>query len=71
VNPKKNPNHARYLEILRAMTPEQRLQQAFDLSATTRQLFEEGLRQRFPDLPPDEFQALLRARLDKCRNRNY
>lgn len=70
-NPKRQPNRRLYIEILRRMTPEQRLLKAFELSAMARQAFEEGLRQRFPDLPEEEFQTLLRRRLDKCRNRNY
>lgn len=59
------------LEILRAMTPEARLAQAFELSELTRKLFEQGLRRRFADLGEEEFRALLRARLDLCHNRNY
>ena len=70
-NPKRQPNRRLYIEILRRMTPEQRLLKAFELSAMMRQVFEEGLRERFPDLPEDEFQQLLRRRLDKCHNRNY
>jgi hypothetical protein len=70
-NPKRQPNRRLYLQILRQMTPEQRLLKAFELSAMARQAFEEGLRERFPDLPEAEFQQLLRRRLDKCHNRNY
>lgn len=71
MNPKPRPNHARYLAVLRGMTPEQRLLKAFELSDLSRQLFEEGLRRRFPDLPEAEFRELLLARLEKCHNRNY
>jgi hypothetical protein len=71
MNPKKNPNHKKYIEILRSMTPEQRLQKAFDLSEFSRKLFEHGLRKRFPDLPEEDFRKLLLERLDKCHNRNY
>lgn len=53
------------------MSPEQRLQKAFELSEFARQLFVHGLRKRHPDLSDDEFNVLLRERLDKCRNRNY
>ncbi len=59
------------LEVLRAMTPEARLAQAFELSELTRRLFEQGLRRRFADLGDEDFRALLRARLDLCHNRNY
>lgn len=71
MDPKPRPNRRLYLQILRRMTPEERLLKAFELSATARQAFEEGLRQRFPDLPEEEFQVLLRERLDKCHNQNY
>ena len=58
-------------DVLRAMTPEARLAQAFELSALTRRLFEQRLRRRFADLGDEDFRALLRARLDLCHNRNY
>lgn len=68
---KPRPNHAVYLRVLRAMTPEQRLRKAFELGDTARALFEHGLRQRFPELCDPEFASLLRERLDRCHNRNY
>ncbi len=71
MNPKPRPNYRLYVEALRRMTPEQKLLKAFELSALTRQAFEEGLRARFPDMPEAEFRQLLRERLDKCHNRNY
>jgi hypothetical protein len=71
MNPKRRPNHQRYLEVLRALTPEQRLQKAFELSAFTKALFREGLRKRFADASETEFQQILLARLAKCHNRNY
>ena len=71
MNPKPRPNHRRYLEILSRMTPEQKLMKVFELSAFAKELFIYGLRERFPDLPADEFRALLLERLAKCHNRNY
>ena len=68
---KSRPNHAVYLRVLQAMTPEQRLRKAFELGATARALFEHGLRQRFPDLDDIAFRQLVRDRLDRCHNRNY
>jgi hypothetical protein len=68
---KPRPNHRLYLQVLRQMTPEQRLQKAFELSELTRRLFAQGLRKRFPDLPEDEFHTLLLTRLGKCHNRTY
>jgi hypothetical protein len=71
MDPKPRPNHKLYIRMLRRMTPGQRLAKAFDLSEFTRRLFADGLRKRFPDLSEDEFQELLRTRLEKCHNRNY
>jgi hypothetical protein len=68
---KPRPNHQRYLEILRAMTPQERLAKAFELSAFTRKLFLDGLRQRFPEMSQSEIHALYLERLDKCHNRNW
>jgi len=68
---KPRPNHALYIQILRNMTPEQRLAKAFELSEFSKQLFIQGLRQRHPDLSEAEFRTLLLKRLAKCYNRNY
>lgn len=70
-NSKPRPNHRRYIEILRKMTPEQRLMKAFELSELSKTLFIDGLKKRFPDATPAEFARILRERLEKCHNRNY
>jgi len=71
MDPKPRPNHRRYIEVLRRMTPEQRLAKAFELSEFAKQLFIHGLRERHPELNEEEFHKLLLARLEKCHNRNY
>jgi len=68
---KKCPNHKRYIQILRHMSPEQRLLKAFELSELTRRLFVHGLRKRFPHASSTEFKHILMKRLEKCHNRNY
>ena len=68
---KPRPNHQRYIEILRSMTPEQRLQKAFEMSDFVKALFKQGLRERFPDLSEAEFHQLYLDRLEKCHNSNY
>ncbi|MBI4331207.1 MAG: hypothetical protein HY673_08000 [Chloroflexi bacterium] len=68
---KKRPNHKLYLEILRKMTPEQRLLKAFELTEFSRQLFLDGLRSRFPEKSEDEIKKIYLERLDKCHNRNW
>ena len=64
-------DHRRYLEVLRAMTPQQRLEKAFELSQMTRALLRHGLREQFPDLPESQFHQLYLERLAKCHNQNY
>jgi hypothetical protein len=71
MNFKERPNHKKYIQTLRQMSPEKRLLKAFELSEFTRQLFIHGLRKRFPDLPEEEFNRVLTERLEKCHNRNY
>jgi hypothetical protein len=57
---KARPHHRVYLDVLRGMTPEQRLAKAFDLSATARALFERGLRRRFPTMDEGAFEGSTR-----------
>ena len=71
MNVKPRPNHRKYIEILRGMTPEQRLMKAFELTETSKALFRHGLREKHPDLSDDEFHKLYLERLEKCHNRNY
>ncbi len=71
VDPKAQPNRQQYIRVLRAMTPSQRLDKAFELSKMARQLFAQGLRKRFPDLSEADFNSLLLKRLERCHNRNY
>ena len=71
MNIKPHPNHRIYLEILRRMTPEQRLLKAFELTEFSRQLFRQGLRNLHPELSEEELQKLYLARLEKCHNQNY
>lgn len=68
---KPRPNHQHYIEILRSMTPEQRLQKAFEMSDFVKALFKQGLRERFPALSEAEFHQLYLDRLEKCHNSNY
>jgi hypothetical protein len=71
MDPKPKPSEKLYLEVLRRMTPEQRLLKALELSEMTRQLFLHGLRKRFPDASPEEFRQLVLKHLAKCHNLNY
>ena len=68
---KENPNHDQFIRIVRAMTEEQRLKKAFELSDLTRELFKQSLRERFPDLNDVDFKKLYFERLELCHNRNW
>jgi hypothetical protein len=71
MDPKPRPNHQAYLQILRSMTPDQKLAKVFELSEMTKSLFREGLRMRFPDATPAELHQIYLDRLAKCHNKNF
>lgn len=60
-----------YLQILKRMSPEERLLKAFELSEFAKQLFIHGLRKRFPDFSNEEIKKIYLERIEKCHNRNY
>jgi hypothetical protein len=68
---KPQPNRAKQIEILRRMTPGERLKQAFALSDFGRRLFFSGLRTRFPNASDDEIRRIALERMKACHNRNY
>ena len=68
---KPHPNHSIYIQTLRSMTPQQRLQKAFELSAFAKDLFIHGLKKRFNDKTEAEIKAIYLERIEKYRNRNY
>lgn len=67
---KPRPNDARYLAVLKSMTPAEKLHKAMELTEMSRQLFRAGLKQQFPELSPEELQALYVKRLLQCHKRN-
>jgi hypothetical protein len=71
VNPKPHPNRDRYIRILQEMSPEERVNKAFELSALTKETLKEGLRARFPLLSEAELHAMFLERLRRCHNKNY
>lgn len=64
---KEQPNRRIYIEALRRMTPEQRLEKAFELSEMTREALRAGLAQRYPAATPEELTAMVIERLERCR----
>ena len=71
MDPKPRPNEALYIDILRRMTPEQRLRKTFELSTMVKEIFLQGLRRRHPNLGPAEFHQLMLDELARCHNQNY
>lgn len=53
----------RYLELLRDLSPAQRLMKAAELSLAVRRLAEAGLRQRHPGASAEELRVRLTVRL--------
>jgi hypothetical protein len=71
MDPKSKPNRQRYLDVLRRMTPGERLAKAMELSELGKSLFLHGLRRRFPEANDQELHAIYLKRIAKCHNRNY
>ncbi len=72
MDPKSNPEaRRRYIEVLRRMTPAQRLAKAMELSEFGKELFLIGLRRRFPNADQRQIHAIYLERIAKCHNRNY
>jgi hypothetical protein len=70
-NQKPRPNHQRTLQILRAMSPREKLAQVFKLNERTLKLMRIGLRRRFPDLDNAAFEKVYLQMRERCHNRNY
>jgi hypothetical protein len=65
------PARRRYINVLRRMTPAQRLAKAMELSELGKRLLLHGLRRRFPDADDRRLHALYLNRIARCHNRNY
>ena len=68
---KPRPNHQQLLQILRGMTPQEKLEQVFKLNERTLMLMRIGLRRRFPHLDEAALQKVYLQMRERCRNRNY
>jgi hypothetical protein len=71
MDPKPRPNQQVYLQVLRAMTPDERLRKALELTQIGRILLADGLRQLHPGLADAEFRRLYLDHLDRCRSRSF
>ena len=68
---KARPNHREYLQILKTLTPAQRVDKMFELSSIVNQLLRESLKKRFPEKSDPQLHVLFLQRLHECHNRNY
>ncbi|MCP4261153.1 MAG: hypothetical protein GY774_27150 [Planctomycetes bacterium] len=69
MNIKKRPNHKIYLQVLRGMSPENRLLKAFELTEFANQLFIQGLHTRYPNLPDEKIKRIfLERHLSNIKN---
>jgi hypothetical protein len=59
------------MDVLRRMTPGQRLAKAMELSELGKRLFLHGLRRRFPEADERRIHELYLERIARCHNRNY
>jgi len=63
--------HKKYIEILRNMTPQQKIDKIFELNKLADYLFRAGLKERFPNLTEEKFNKLYKLRIEKCYSRNW
>jgi hypothetical protein len=68
---KPRPNHARYIDILRAMPAEKKVEKVFELNDMARELCLQGLRQRHPGITEQELTSLYLKTIEQYHNRNY
>jgi len=68
---KPNLNKERYREILRSMSPQQKLEIVFELSDLANAAMKAGLRSRYPDLSDAQLEELYFERIKACHNQNY
>ena len=64
-------NHRQYIKLLRAMTPAQRLEKAFELTDYAQSLTKQGLRNRHPGSSEEALHRMYLERMRKCHNVNY
>ena len=65
------PNKQRYHQILKTMSPEEKVIKVFELSELSNEAIKTGLRNRYKEMPDEEFHQLYLERRSKCHNQNY
>lgn len=70
MNAKPQPNHRRYLDIIRAMSPAQRLEKSFELTEYSRRLMKDGIRRQNPGATEQQVHQIFVDRLLKCHRQD-
>lgn len=70
IHAKPMPNRRLYMDALRRMSPQERLEKAFELSRLTQDALRAGIEHRHPDATPEQLGRLLIERIERCRNRS-
>ena len=65
------PNKQRYYEILRSMSPQEKLLKSFELTEMVNAANRAGLRDRNPGLSEQELEQLFLERQKACHNQIY
>jgi hypothetical protein len=65
IDRKENPDRVAYLRALREMSPETRLDIAFDLTQFSRDLFLHGLSERYPEKSQEDVERIFLERTGK------
>jgi len=65
------PNKQRYYEILRSMSPQEKLLKSFELTEFARAANKAGMRSRYQHLSEREFEQLFLERQKACHNQIY
>lgn len=65
IDRKVNPDRVVYLRALREMSPEARLDIAFDLTRFSRDLSLQGLSERYPEKSPEDVKLIFLERTGK------
>ena len=65
------PNKQRYQEILRGMSPQEKLEKSFELTELANSAHKAGLKNRYPSLTDEELEQLYLEKRKTCHNQNY
>jgi hypothetical protein len=63
--------HAKYIEVMRSISPEAKLIKVFEMQDLGTALAMQGLRNRNPEASEDEIHLMYFRLLDRCHNLNY